>query len=47
MTKTQRNLLRVPGLVVRLPLVLVHRGLESVNKGIVWLCEHWFKGLDL
>lgn len=47
MTKTQRNLLRVPGLFVRVPLVLLHRGLQKVVDGLEWLCDNWFKGLDL
>lgn len=46
MTKTQRNLLRLLGLPVRILLVLLHRGLEKVNEGIEWLCENVFKGLD-
>lgn len=47
MTKTQRNLLRLPGLLVRIPLVLLHRLLGKVNEGIAWLVENVFKGLDL
>lgn len=47
MTKAQRNLLRVPGLFVRVPLVLVLRVLVATASGIEWLCENVFKGFDL
>lgn len=47
MTKTQRNLLRVPGLFIRIPLVLLWRLNEWANSRIEWLCDNWFKGLDL
>jgi hypothetical protein len=47
MTKTQRNWLRVPGLFVRVPLVLIHCGLTMAASGVAWLCENWFKELDL
>jgi hypothetical protein len=45
-TKAQRNLLRVPGLLVRVPLVLILRVLVVTVSGIEWLCENVFKGLD-
>lgn len=47
MTRTQRNLLRVPGLLLRVPLLcLAYYVLEPVITGIERLCERYLPGLD-
>lgn len=48
MTKAQRNLLRVPGLFLRVPLLCIaYYVLQPLVNGIEWLCENYLKGLDL
>lgn len=47
MTKTQRNLLRVPGLILRVPLLcLAYYVLKPTVKGVEWLCENYLPGLE-
>lgn len=47
MTKSQRNLLRLPGLIIRVLLVLLYWGGEWVGKKIEWLLDNVFKGLEI
>jgi hypothetical protein len=47
MTKLQRNLLRVPGLFLRVPLMcIVGYILEPVSDGVRWLCDRYLRGLE-
>lgn len=47
MSKRTRNLLRVPGLFLRIPLLcLAYFVLEPTVTGIEWVCEGYLKGFD-
>ena len=47
MSKTQRNILRAPGLLIRIPLVLIlWHVLPVLTAGAEWLCENVFVGIE-
>lgn len=46
MTKTQRNILRTPGLLIRIPLVLIVWAIDPVRCAVEWLLENAFQGWE-
>ena len=46
--KIKTNLLRVPGLLLRVPLLLLaYYVFRPIVRGVEWVCENYLKGLDV